>query len=340
VSKPAPSDPDQYGLRVDENQNNSLTYNGLEHTLLDTRLVFPSAHRLPERTNASHGEIQFYFRATYDPNIEYCLCIPIDVGGAGNPYFEGLSTSPNQRIQKVTLGSLTQDPSDYYQYLGADLRGRTSTTPRPDNRCDPVAKKVTYIVRETPALIHSNDYERLKSLTHGVNISPPTPSTPAQSQRILTLLTKLRSSSFTVIDPVNKLKRTNTAKMVPTSQVKCRRIDPAKDVINNQVYIGGKQRPRDSTLDQELLNAADLSKEFRVDEAAIQPGDVESWASTILGIIIGIVLCATTAYYVLKGTFKDYLPKVKTLYDKAIHPVNALSVKVPSLGIMDNFCGV
>jgi hypothetical protein len=118
---------------------------------------------------------------------------------------------------------------------------------------------------------------------------------------------------------------------VSTKSLKCYRIDKRRDVINDKVYVGDQKKPG-RTLDQEIAdNAIDLSGSD-VDPTtgnSVRPGDIETILGIVLGVTVGVIVCATIAFLIWKYTFSNYLYAQK-LYNSPLSAAS-LSVKVPSL---------
>lgn len=324
--------PSADGYTIDENPTVSLTYNGLQHTLLETRLVLPAAHRLPGSDEPSVGEVQLYFRADYNIKVFYCVCVPLKEGtGVGNSYFQTLG---KQGQHKTSVASLLTKGSSLYSYLGADMRGRTKAVSRPVKLCEPILQKVTYMVCMEPAYIRSVDLRRLiKFLKKSVYKAPPVPSAAATATRIRSFVTIL--PKLLVDGPVSKQGRKQATykqnEAIPTKALQCRRIDPSKDVEGDKIYVDGV-RPTDSTLESELQNAADSAKEWEdKSEPTVQPRDVERTFGVVIGTLLGIVLLATVAYYTMKFIYGNYRFTLDTLYDKTFNPVKSMSIKVPGI---------
>ncbi len=326
------------GFILDESPVAVLRINGHDHTLLESRLLISGCHRLPGRTEPESMEIQFYFRSIKKLDQYQCLSIPVMKGSVGNPYFTtlGLGVTAN----RPTLTSLISPNSELYQYLGADVRGRTRETPRPPKQCDPVLSKITYNVLTSPAIINQSDFDRILKLYRQKKvIGPPKPIGQITPQRILELVTRIKDIKIGA--PKSGGQFTSAGKASDGSYsvkaMQCRRIDTSKDIVGDRIYVGGKHAPT-TTLSNELQKASDLSAYSEsTDNSTIKPADIENTISIVLGIVFGVVVCATIAYYCLKGTFSNYIPVVKDLYKQPFKPALNVSIKLPSLPA--SFCG-
>ncbi len=201
-----------------------------------------------------------------------------------------------------------------YSYLGADIRNRSKKTPTPRDKCVPVLQKVTYSVVKTPVQIAQKDLDRLtKNLDKKVwGEGPPiVPAPPAgRIQQLLTVIPDLKVGE----ENPAQIRASEKTGVFTTKQLKCRRIDAEKDIQGDKIIIGGKTRPGDTTLDQELTQVADLENQY--EEASIQPGDIETIIGVIIAILIGIVVIAVIAFYVLRGTYVKYEDVVTGPFDK------------------------
>ena len=290
------------GLLVDENPLATLTINGIQHSLLETVLTFPGAHRLVGRQSPCEAELTCYFRSVSDISKYACLCIPLDIGsGASTSYFSTLDTGV--RKDRPTLASVLPTGS-LFSYVGPDMRGRSGADSTPRKFCDPVAQRVTYYVYMNASKISAADYTRLQTRAGAARKGPPKPASPP----VLTRCDRL----ITMIDGliVGSSGSKGSSAGIPTKALKCYKLDRDADIKEDAVYVGGAAAVS-TTLDKELA-ATDLSLDDAT-KASVQPGDIERWIGAALGILIGVVLCAAIAYLIWKYTFSNYLP-VQKLY--------------------------
>jgi hypothetical protein len=313
------------GLLLNENPTVTIAVNGIMYNLVETILTFPGAHRLQNNQNPSVAELFLYFQNTRDFTQHLCLALPVDVGnGDANFYFASLDTGI--RKDRPTIGSILPAGAKYIMYKGADLRGRTNADPRPTNMCAPVKRIITYFLCLTPLKITASDYGRLQARA-GKIAGPPKPQTEVVQSRLLRI--------GTLIDEIKVEKETATTKAkdggIATNAMKCYKLDPAKDIIENKVYVGNADKPTDNTLAKELERATTDFTEDEAADAAIKPGDIERALGTALGIIVSVVVCAVIAYLVWKYIFRNYLA-VQKLYNNPIS-ASAITNKLPSLPI-------
>lgn len=325
------------GFLLDENPVAVFHINGHEHTLLESRLLIPGCHRLPGRTEPESMELQFYFRSIKKLDQFQCLVVPVMKESVGNSYFTtlGLGVTANRPM----LTSLISSESEIYQYMGADIRGRTREFPRPSHRCDPVLSKVTYNVLTSPASIGVKDYDRILKLYRSKKVvGPPKPIAQIPPQRILELVTRIKD--IKIGNPRSHAKSSTLRSSdgsYPVKALQCRRINTTNDIVGDRIYVGGKNVPATS-LQTELEQASDLSTfNDALEKSIVKPADIENTLSIVLGIVFGVIICATIAYYCLKHTYSNYIPVVQDLYKQPFKPAIDASIKLPSLPAV--FCG-
>ena len=312
------------GLMLNENPTTSLYSNDIQHNLLDSYISFPSGHRLEGRTSPSDGECYFYFQNVTDPSKHICLCVPLDIG-TGNEYFKNLGNVDGKR---PTLATLIPTNTKIFSYRGPDLRGRSRLNMYPRGQCEPVNRIVTYFVTLTTASINANDFKRLKGLCAS-NAGPPKPMSELTSMRIQSLGTFIPSIQVKTTADVVKTKNSAGKSGIPTESLKCYAIDPDKDVKDDAVYIGGA--PGDSTLADELRNAASGDLNQSLEAPPIANASLETILSIVLGVFVGLVVCATIAFFIYNTVFSHY-PTNSKLYDTPISSDRlAIKIKVPDI---------
>ena len=313
--------PHTNGLTIDENPTVSLGVNGIDHNLLETILTFPGAHRFPNQQEVSDAELFLFFQNTRDSSKQIALAIPLNIGpGDTNLYFKTLTNVVQNN--RPTVDTVIPKGTKLLMYPAADIRGRSKDNPRPDAQCDPVKRVITYYLCMTPAKIASGDYSRLIGLAGPGRMGPAKPRTDV-------LLTKLRSLG-TMIEELlitEKSKPRTTRDGVDTKSMKCYRLDKDRDVIGSKVYVGDQAKPG-RTLDQELVEPNEVMEDINTD-ASIRPGDIENTLAIVFGISVGLIVCATIAYYLWKYCFTNYV-QAQGLYNSPLS-ASSLSFKFPSL---------
>lgn len=352
------------GLTVNENPTVTLTYNSKQHNLIHTTMTFRGTHRLAELTQPSDAELLFYFQNFSEYNKIICLSLPLVIGqSASNKYFETMGTDITKNREPAT--SLFDKNAVFFTYRGADLRGRNADNTRPRDRCDPVKSIITYILSSVPATIGQNDYNRLLQISgggreycnrfKGTSVeqqqlmdacmkAPYKPSAggPARPLAEVTVNRFVKLASRVVgisLEDSNSYDENTPSGGVSTQSMKCYKLDPSKDIFNDKVYVGGKNRPHARSLQDELNDAATGSSGMDIDsqdKSSIKPRDIEAWIGVILGLVIGAVVCATVIVFVWRGTFKNYIG-VQKLYNV---PVSAgkLTSALPELPALPKIC--
>jgi len=309
------------GLLLNENPTVTLALNGIQHSLVETILTFPGAHRYKGRPNPCVAELFLYFQNTRDFTQHACVAIPLDIGkGSTNRYFSTLDTGI--RNDRPTVASVFPTESKYLLYKGADLRGRTGDDPRPRALCEPVKKVITYYLALTPSLILAKDLARLQALSGaadavGKATGPPKPVSEVVQARLLRLGTLVDEIK---IDTTSDDAKTDAG--ISTNAMKCYKLDPSKDIVKEKVYVGGVDRPGDRTLAEELAKATTQFSEDEASNGSIKPGDIENTLGIVMGVIVGVVVCAVLAYLLWKHVFTNYL-QTQRLYNV---PISATSI--------------
>lgn len=309
------------GCTINENPTTTLTVNGIPHNLMSTLLYFPGVHRLFGQQVPSDAEIYSVFRNTRDPNIQIVFALPVQIGdGSTNRYFATLGTGITPK--RPTFASLVSEDSDFLCYKGATIFGRSYDTPRSRTMCDPVRSVYTHYVCCTPANILLADYQRLYQLFFEDARKPPKPLADVTQARLVKLATLIQG-----IRIESSADGSTADGSIATSAMKCYRLNPEKDVVQNRVYVGGKHRPGDRTLADELANAA-IDVHSPVKDASVQARDIERILGIVLGVTVAAIVCATIAVFLWNGTFRNYLNAQK-LYNNPIS-ASKLSMKLPS----------
>jgi len=320
------------GLSIDESPLVTFYYNGMEHTLLDTQLMIPGAHRYPGASAVPPAELFLYFRNTKNGKA-VCICIPIsDKEGTGSvpgkEYFASLSESPTTAKRPPLSTILPKER--WVQYKGPDIRGRTKETPTPRNLCEPVGLYVTYMLSlgsiQIPTALLVSLQTRKKSVPNPKDAPEPNLATGISASRAKTLLTLLPIFQIKGAEPVVP----PTGESVALKQMKCHRLDTQRDIKGDRVYIGGKGIPKRTTLQDELDKAARGELDAEQDPR-VKAGTVFAAIGIAIGIAIAVVILAVIAYYVMGFTFPNYLDIVNNLYSDSVKPVSSLSSPFTSM---------
>lgn len=322
VTTPGPGrlTPSRTGFTVDESPLNVLYYNGLEHTLKETHLLIRgehgASHVLPGESNPVAEFLFFFERAQAIP---YCVVVPVMEGkGVGNTYFQQLNQIVRQR---AAISALFNPTAQLLQYTGSDLRGRYGSAPAtafPSALC---ATKVRYLVTTQPAYIPVADLVRLTQSLSASDYTGPvtakTALTPTELQTYVTRVPKLVLEAAKVAGSPTGV----PDDVYLTRELQCRRLDTAKDIEGDKVYVGGARRPGDSTLDKELAAAADSQAAFAEAGASIQPGTIETILAIVLGSVIGFLILLGAFFFFWKMSGRNYLHRLGQDYPKIFDPI-------------------
>jgi len=318
------------GLGVDENPTASFSMNGVQYNLRECLLMLGGAHRLAGRPSPCVAELAVYFTSIDDGRTSVCLCLPIDVGvGAANKYFATLGESTFKG--RPTLGSIVPASAQFLVYRGADLRGRTASSSQPRAFCDPVRTITTYYVCMTPIMMAGPDYQRLVDRAGKGLVGPPKPLAPLPQSRITQLCSLVNGIALSAAPPLKGAVGSSATPGdpgIPTAAMKCYRLNPDRDIVNGKIYVGGKGVP--------FNPASDSNSDIDIagDEPTIKPGDIQRWIGIIVGVVVGILLCAFIAVKLYGTTFTNYFG-VQNLYKSPVSAVALTSafptIKLPTI---------
>jgi hypothetical protein len=327
-------------------------------------MTFGGTHRLAELTQPGDAELLFYFQNFSEYNKIICLALPLVIGQSpSNKYFETMGTDITKNREPAT--SLFNANNVFFTYRGADLRGRNADSMRPRDRCDPVKSVITYLLCSTSATISAYDYNRLLQISGGGreycdrfrgtsaeqqqlmdacmrSSYKPSAGGPARPLAEVTINRFVKLASQVVgitLEDNNTKTNTSSDGVVSTQSMKCYKLDPSKDIVDNKVYVGGQNRPHVRSLQDELNDAANGSSGMDIDsqdKSSIKPRDIEAWIGVILGVIIGLVLCSIVIVFVWRRTFTNYTG-VQKLYNVPIS-AGKLTSALPELPALPKIC--
>ena len=310
-------------LGFTESPLTTLAVNGVQHNLINSFMVFPGAHRLPGRNEVCAAEVFYYFQNTKVAGKVICLAVPLDIGkGSSNSYFSTLTTEV--RGDRPPVSVLLTKKSTFLSFEAVTYQPRNSIDSRPKNVCDPPFAILTYYVTLQPAKILDDDLARLKSF-YGKKPGPPKPTGPAMGPRLLKLCTVIKGIT---LDTMQSGSSGSSKNGVNTNAMKCYRLDKENDIIDDKVYIDGKNKPG-TILSDELRNAAlgvDTTDDGDDSESPIKPGDVENVIAIVIGSILALVICASVAVFLYRTVFRSYIqnqklyPTVPSIPSMAIQP--------------------
>jgi len=121
---------------------------------------------------------------------------------------------------------------------------------------------------------------------------------------------------------------------IPTQSLKCYKLDPEKDIKDDAVYIGGA--PGDSTLADELRNAASGDLNKPLNGPTVINASLETILSIVLGGFVALVICATVVFFIYNTVFSHY-PTNSKLYDTPINS-DRLAIKIHAPNIAAAIC--
>ena len=313
VAGPGTISPRSDGLNVDENPMTTLSVNGIQHNLVECVLMIPGAHRLPSRSEPCVAELACYFRNTNDFTKVVCLCLPIQVGtGDSNRYFSTLGRGTVSG--RPLFSSIVPQSAQFLLYRGADLRGRTASNSGAAAFCDPVKQITTHYVCLTPLYIKQEDYQHLVATSGAGRVGPAKPRTPAVFSRLTELCSLVNGIAVgapTAIRGGKGVKSNPLTDGIPTTSMKCYRLNTQRDIVGGKVFVGGKGAPAPSTLKKELSIS---NKEI---DAGIMPGDLLGWIAGVLAFVVAVLLAAYVTVFVFSTIFTNY-KEVQTLYKNPI----------------------
>ena len=289
---------DPMGLTIDESPLIILSVNGIQHSLIETRLCIPGAHRLEGRQTVCDAEIIATFRDTNKPDKFVNLCLPVDTGNE-NKYFSTLNKGALKNRPAFT--TLLTQSSYFFMYTGPDIRGRSAKDSRPRIACDPVKQRIDYYVCETPIKIAADDLKLLTDKAGKDRNGPPKPLSEVTPGRIRSL--GLRIKRITVEGPATASGTTRDGG-VSTSAMKCYKLNADKDIIGDKIYVNHKENT--SSLADELTNAAVNFDEEIPSVASIQPGDIQQILGIVIGVILGVLTISLIVYIAYRVGFKGY----------------------------------
>lgn len=155
------------GVNVDESRSSvAVDYRGQRYALMEAIFHTPGQHIFPGQTDVYPAEYHLHFQTFAAPQRTLTLIVPVShrVSGPGIDYFAAIKGQPDPAATRPTLLSLFASPTiDTVQFLGPDLRGRTSETPIPGDgsTCAPTAMESMMALVLQPCQIRATDLERI-----------------------------------------------------------------------------------------------------------------------------------------------------------------------------------
>lgn len=154
------------GVTIEEARSAvAVDYRGQRYTLLEAIFQTPGLHVFPGQTDVYPAEYHLHCQTFAAPQRKLVIVVPVShkVTGAGVDYFAAIRAQPDPAAPRPTLLSLFAGAStiDTVQFLGADILGRTSETPTPEEQCAPAAMETMMALVLRPCQIRAVDLERI-----------------------------------------------------------------------------------------------------------------------------------------------------------------------------------
>ncbi len=292
--------------------NATLEFNGVQHIMDECLLdVSGGVHALDisgvitttaaAENTVGGGELFMFFNDANDSTHQYVLAIPIRV--VSDTIADDMSVKFFN-----SLGKITRSPPSFSSAIPSDTpllmyRGVSLAT-----QCTNAGPKYTYLVALKAIRMNVADYNRFRGLLanntvyRGMRRSTTTFSVDVKSD-------KLKLFSYIprlTIKPSRLAPSTHQQRngYVPTAQVKCRPLNAARDISGNLIYVGG---PGDyDTLEKQLSDAANVSKEFGEPEVTTDVSRIETILAITVGVLVGVFLISLIVYFVFMKTEKGY----------------------------------
>jgi len=154
------------GVNIEEDHSITADYRGQLYSYDEAILHVPGIHVFPGQSAPYSAEYHIHME-TIHPKRYLTLVIPIkqivagtrDISGrdiSGNPYFTACKAQPDAAAVRPTLASILPYDSDLIQYVGPEIRGRSSTQGTGDTTYEHA-----YLLVLTPIYIRAFDLERI-----------------------------------------------------------------------------------------------------------------------------------------------------------------------------------
>jgi hypothetical protein len=305
------------GLSVDESALTELEFNTSKYNLYDTVLWKEGAHRDFKKKTVYDLEMNLYLRDAFNPSKLAAIAIPITINDkTPNLYFEEMMKQ-DPSLRSHSLEKLI-GPGQVLIYKGMDLRGRNADKPYAASQCQSATASVLWFILP-PVYMSQKTASWIQKMAETSNLLPPKPSKQLSMQRAVAVTTiapkivlksSLNVASGSDVDADNGIYLTRA--------LQCQRIDPKKDISGNAVYLNGVN---ENTLEQEINEtAADSNGNLREKPSVVRPKQIQSYLSTIVGIILGIACFAAFVYffmnYFFKGMLHDLTGYIKEIVEK------------------------
>ena len=311
---------DGFYYNINENPTTSLYYNGVMYNLVDSIMSFPGIHTIAGFSKPCDAELILTFQ-TSQPNVlglpKILLCVAVQSGvritAASKKYFSTLTTGATGG--RPTLAALLPPDVPYLEYQGFDVSllysgAKCSALPQARTNI------VQYLVCQWPVGMTIADFQRFRSEIPmsdppaGSGIAPkqltlpPTPVSDLTRKRFLSQVTRLNNVVLegAGVAPPPSIKKGE--KGIPVPSMKCQ---PVKfKGAEGKLTMDMTGRKLTTSLEKELQEETEALSDDPGITHCKNIGDWEIGMATILGVMLGVILCAVIMYYVMKGIFSDY----------------------------------
>ena len=361
------SGPTDFFYNVNENPTTSIQFNGIMYNVSQSYLCMPGVHKIVGEEKVCDAELVLIFnpsQTSMNTQSPIMLCVPVESGikftKYSARYFKTLTTGVT--ASRPTFGSILPPKPTFINYRGFNFLLRLSAGSSL-NKCSdiPVSPRniIQYLVCQTPIGMTVSDYERFSAdlprgpRPKGANdyaplpqlVKPPVAASDIANSRFTDLVTRITNVVIEADDAAAPPTITRGRNGIPTTDMKCKPLKAGGRRLKVDLTKGG------STLKQELAtNQSDL-KDMDLDQidpgitpsqpVSLKPGDIEKGISILIGIILGVIVCAFVAYWTLRFVYRGYTDGLK-LYSApggAVPKPMTLSMpKMPSMPALPKLC--
>ena len=310
-------------------------------------MSFPSVHKIVSFAKLCDAEIVLKFRTSQSnvlglPSI--ILCIPIQSGVYITPdsrkYFQTLRTGAT--AGRPALADIIPPAATFIDYLGFDIFMMLNGMKCPNITQNPT-NIVRYLVCEIPIGMDVADYNRfmteipMNTPSPGSGIAskqltmPPVPAKDISQPQFIknvSRIGKLILESGALPPPVIR----RGGKGIPVAALKCQ---PVKQKgAEGKLTMDMTGRGITTSLEDELRKTHDTLNNIpgQPEENCKNMADVGIGFATLLGIVLGVLICALIVYFVMSYTFLNYrevVARAKNMVAKG--PSVSLLPKFPEL---------
>jgi hypothetical protein len=176
------------GLNFEESGQISVDYRGQRYALEEVIFHTRGMHIFPGMTDTYPAEVHVHLRTNSDPKRSLTIVIPVShlVKGPGIDYFHAYADASGGIIPPV-LSSILTPSSQFIQFLGPDVRGRTAERPVTP-ACDKKNKEEReFLLMLGVAQINHADLFNIKTKGSASSYSKDEPADPVPSTTRVTV---------------------------------------------------------------------------------------------------------------------------------------------------------